>query len=736
MFHALRPALVAAFRGPRVRRGVLVLCLGVALSALFALFTAVERTREATARLSSAAARLDDLTDGGPADDARRAAIAWGYAERLRLGLESPFRLVESAARDPRFAAEERRTVSWALLAHLVRGQSHQVDPATLDGIGPAPQRRPVSGERHLALISRAVSAASNPRAGELGVRLAYTLAAAERLVDGSAPALAAGVASLVADRELARREAEALVRGASDPIAELRDRRARRAMYVERPALLEGNDRLDRAGVEISRWVLDSLRTFIALRTDEVAQAPDEASAHAAQLLVAGRTMPPAAPLVVTVKRYVPLIRAHARGTDLQTVVQATNPEMLAAAASMAWSEPLTRAERRVLGRLLVSSAVAMRSHAQQPVWFPGDSAPAATDLAAALGVAGISFDADVPIAWRPYFLLQLADGVGNLRRVLPALRLDATQVRFRMSPPADSALAMHDPRTRTLHLPVLTAEGTLAHELAHELDRQSAVSRGHAGYRSDYVARNAVRERSRTSSSSVSASLRALTTDFGDAPRASSSERPAEIFATQVDWFVAKALATQGRTSGFLTGVQDELLTGHVVHPERLRTSARGRPLVDALRGMTGVAPFASVEQAPSMQTLLRWALSGPVDREAAARIVGDHGPAWSVPALETAESACGDAPDHRAQLVRMAAESRARGWLGMRAHWADERERAPWALALVGQAPWSETGASRRIAQLREHVLLELSSSVLLPSGLTAHGAPVAAAARCNL
>ena len=51
----------------------------------------------ANARLNSAAERLDSLMDRAPADAGRRVAIAWGYAERLRLGLESPFRLIEAA---------------------------------------------------------------------------------------------------------------------------------------------------------------------------------------------------------------------------------------------------------------------------------------------------------------------------------------------------------------------------------------------------------------------------------------------------------------------------------------------------------------------------------------------------------------------------------------------------------------------------------------------------------------
>src|SRR3954467_7761650 len=78
---------------------------------------ATRHTARATAELEAAAQRLDSLTAKTPADDQRRAAIAWGYVERMRFGLESPFRLIEAASRDPRLGVPERRTVASALLA-------------------------------------------------------------------------------------------------------------------------------------------------------------------------------------------------------------------------------------------------------------------------------------------------------------------------------------------------------------------------------------------------------------------------------------------------------------------------------------------------------------------------------------------------------------------------------------------------------------------------------------------
>ena len=725
------PLLSALVRRSAPRRGILALALACSSLLAGAVISASNRTRAATNRLNSAAVRLDSLTDGGPTDDARRAGVAWGYSERLRLGLESPFRLVEAASRDPRLGSDEGRTVGEALLARVLAGQPVHVDPAVLDGIGPSVQGRDATGEQHLSLITRAVGAGDDPRGGELAVRIAYTLAASERLVEGATPSLVASVAALLADREIARREARSVLRSGADPIAEVRARRARHAFYAERPPLVATGDRLERTAVEITRWLLDSLRALQPQASVASEPSPDIADAVLArELFEAGRRMPPAAPLAVTVRRYLPLVRNQAQGVDAAALARVRNGEMIAAFAAR---DRGTRAERRIIGRLLVAAAVAMRPQSQDVVWFPGDSVPSRQEVATALGLSGIEFDADVPAAWHPYFLLQLTAAMTDLRRVLPALSLEPVRVRFRMTAPAESALAMHDPRSRTLHLPVLTAGGTLTHEVAHDLDRQSALRQGHAGYRSDFVARNGARERG-MKSGSVGASLRALTEETPSATRAGAGERPAEIFATQVDWFVARALASRGISNGFLTGVQDELLTGHVVHPDRLRATNRELSLVAALQGMTTVAPFALEQREPGLEALLRWALAGAVDRGIGGSIVSGASHAWDPPALIAAE-AC-PSGDAAGQLVRMAAESRARGWIRARARWAaGNQPRESWMGAASGSPPWSAEPLELRVQRLRDHILNGLAAGSGLSSGITARGAPLAARARCS-
>lgn len=700
----------------RLRRAGLTLALAFLMAVAFSTFAATRRSAATRTRLSSAERQLTELTERGRDGD-RRAAIAWGYSEQLRLGLESPFRLIDAASRDQRLSAAERRTVSWALLSHVVRGESHEIDPAALDQLTPG-----VAGESHLAVISSAIDGSEDPRAAELALRLAYTLAAAEGRADGIAPLLVAEAAALVADREIARREARALVRAANerDPIEQIRRLRARRELYVERPVLLAPSAAVERDAIRLVPGLVAQIR---ALRGDAAQRRDTSATREidpdvATRLFAAGARVPPAAPLAVTVQRYLPLLKGHSIA-DAERLIRAANPEMLIGALR---GQP-DGASRRNRARLLLAAAVSMRSMAQGSIWFDGDTLPA-SDVAARLGLARIDFDAEIPRSWRPYYLGSLTGAVKDLRRVLPSLRLDGVSVRFRGRSPADSALAMHDPRSRTLHLPVASAGGTLTHELAHDLDRQSAEQAGLAGYRSDVASRSTSAARA----SRLAASLRALTEELGEnaGSRASARQRPAEVFATRVDWFVAQSLASEGVSNGFLSGVQDELLTGHVVHPDRLRGAGGTRTLVTALEGMTPIASEARADPQPGIEALLRWSLAAPVDRALAAKILAGGA---------TSAFPCAGETDGRAALVRAAAESRAHGWIRQRARWMPDRERPAWARSALGQAPWDATAAEIRVAALRDHILLQLSTADELPVGIGASVAPLAAAARCG-
>src|SRR5690349_19949936 len=126
---------------------------------------------------------------------------------------------------------------------------------------------------------------------------------------------------------------------------------------------------------------------------------------------------------------------------------------------------------------------------------------------------------------------------------------------VRFGLDDLPDSALAMHDPSTRTLRLSIYSLAGTLAPEFAYDLDWQSArrlYPKG-GGYGTD----RAMREQR----GPLSTPMRGLVTARigGGATSQQTKERPAELFASDVDWFIASSLARQGRSNGYLSAVQD---------------------------------------------------------------------------------------------------------------------------------------------------------------------------------
>ena len=677
------------------------------------LFLASRRAAATTAQLHSAERELEALTyRQPPSGTLDRAAVAWGYAERMRLGLESPFRLIEFASRDPRLTLDERRTVSWALLATLLRGESHQVEAASLDRLM---RGASVRGETHLALIESSVRRAGDPRAAELALRLGYTLAAAERLVEASAPQIVAQTAALVADREIARREAGELLRDtrASSAIAAIAQARQRHSFYVERPALMAPTAALEHEAIEMAPEILAALRTLRDSAADDEGTLGGETTFREA-LWSAGSRLPPSSEITVTAKRFLPAFRAEPRDSRVSRLASARNTEMLAAVLAGSWS----RETRQALGRLQLSAGVAMRAYAQEPTWFPGGAVP----TAAQLGVASVDFDGDVPRAWRPFYVASLGTSLARLRAVFPQLKVDGVHVRFRVSTPADSALAMHEPRTRTLHLPVATAAGTLTHELAHDLDRQVAMQQGRAGYWSDAATRG-LDGGTRGAASRVAASLRTMSEEIAGGWRERTvNDRPAEIFATRVDWFVAQALARRGLSSGFLSAVQDEMLTGHVLHPERLRGASRSRSLITALEGMTTVAPFARVEVAPSAYAMTQYVLRVPLERRGHRDAAAFAMPAECTGAREPA------------RLLRLAVESRARGIVRGRAEAIPSDRRPTWARAALAEAPWSPEIAEERVRSVAADLLSQLTTPGLQQGGVGSRVDALLSGARC--
>jgi hypothetical protein len=537
------------------------------------------------------------------------AAISLGYLERQRLGLGSPFRLIAYALDDPRLADSTRRLLAWSLLARTLDGKGDQVNPVVLDSLeNPLSPDGTVDGREHLHLIESAVHDTHDPRAGELAVRLAYAIAASAREVRATAPLVTARVAALVRDRKLASADARDLLREAwrrdDDPLVMVGIWRAERRLRVERPPMERFPADAELEAMELAPRLAEQIRSLEPKHDDGDAatmpagREPLSLLGNAALRLAAlarAANVPPETPVVVPISSYrselvhgAGLTRAE-RGGRYRFVSRARNEESLAAAYALVERQaPGLSVERSTL-----AAAVALRAYAQETPWFPGDGGPTARELADRFGVGPVTFDPDTPEAWKPYYRAMLASALGDIQRVVPSLHLDGLHVHFGESPMRNMALALHDPKRRVIYLPLATGAGTLAHELAHDIDWQAARTR--YAVRGDYATDRAVRD---ARGGRLAASMRGLTAASLTAAAARESReplssRPTEVFARSVDWFVAVALAREGRLNGYLSSVQDDLLTGYVAVTPPDVTGEAGSALVSILDDVAPPAP-----------------------------------------------------------------------------------------------------------------------------------------------
>jgi hypothetical protein len=678
-------------------------------------------------------------------------AIALGYLERLRLGLGSPFRLAEYALHDPRLDSTARRRVAVALLGQTLGGRAYVIEPAALSGVGPtvpneSPEVAAIRGQRHLALIDAAVSGSRDPRTGELAVRLAYELAAAERTVDRGAVGVIAPVAALVRDRQSAVSDARQLLRaarrGAVDPLALLVTWRRERRLAVERPATELMAEALEVDAIGRVPALLDSLRAIARVSPGDTtayalvdrrdsATAPVLRAAAAHRLAAAvSQYGPPQAAIVTAVRHYTAALLASSGGPAASEarndfLARAVNEESFAAEAARLVSRAGSAAAS---ARLVVAAAAALRPYAQESPWFPGEGGPTDDELRREFGIASVRFDAGVPSRWRPYYRRMLAEGIRDLRRVLPAVALDGARVRFRSGALGGATLAMHDPASRTIHLPIATSAGALAHEVAHDLDWQMGRRRyaRRGSYGTDVVVRE---QRGR-----LAASLRGLTSARLIPPAAANGgktpddARPAEVFARTLDWFVSVALAREGRVNGYLSAVQDEVLSGHVAVLPRDVGGWSAQALADVLEEMTLVgAPVREwllAQWGPARVrrpfALAREMIATPVTRRIELPRLGSE---WAASeALTPCAVAAHDEPTRaRVVLARLAAESRARGALRARAQRYSDDARPPWAESLLGSAPWSPRLGEEVVRRVAAVILSRLEESGTMRAAL---------------
>jgi hypothetical protein len=535
--------------------------------------------------------------------------IGLGYIERLRLGLGSPFRLVETVLRDPRLPEPVRRQVAWGLLARTLYGEAYEVDPVVLDRAGAGSLTNwPGLGRHHLKLIESAIQESRDPRAGELAVRLAYRIAAMEGSLPRQAPSHATRAAALIRDRELARADVARLLRSAEvaqgDPLRAIARWRSERWLHVEAPPMAPLSEESEREALELAPRLAQTLRMLGPRLADVTSTRPSAPDVNPSLLTadLAGRLallsdatlLPPMAPVAIATRTYQQeMTNQHwlddeerARRRDFARVQ--TEELFVASYAMLSRTSP----HDATPSLMAVWAAVALRTHAQEPVWFPGFGGPTARELEEKFGLAAVRFGDEVPAEWRPFYRGKLETALHDMQRVLPALDVRGLTVRFTMARRGEATLAMHDPKARELVLPPGSSAGTIAHEIAHDLDWQVALKRYRV--RGDYASDRASRQ---STSDRLAVRVRELgqtaSLEHGDERGHAHANRPAENFARAVDWFVAASLASQGRTNGYLSSVQDDALTGYgTVRPPDISGRA-GDALINILDEVAPLYP-----------------------------------------------------------------------------------------------------------------------------------------------
>lgn len=543
-----------------------------------------------------------------PADEA---VVGLGYAERLRLGLGSPFRLAEKALRDPRLSEETRRQVAWALLGRTLSGDAYEIDPIALDRIGVGHMAHwPGVGRYHLRIIESAITESRDPRGGELAVRLAYKLAAMEGSVPEQAPRIAARTAALLRDRELARADVARLLRSAEaaqgDPLRAIARWRAERHFRVEAPPLAPLAEAVEQEALDLAPRLAQSIRMLGPRLGDGGSSRSGPAEVRPSLLTpaVAARleaisdslNLPPQAPVAIAARTYrTELVRqpwlTDEEREERQHYSEANNEERFVARhGQLVRRSPYDAAPSLTA----LWAAVSLRPYAQEAVWFPGFGGPTARELEERFGFAHVRFSDDVPAEWRPYYRAMLESAVRDMQRVLPALDLRGLGIRFASAARGEATLAMHDPRSREIVLPPGSSAGTIAHEISHDLDWQVALRRYRirGDYASDRASRNA-RDRLAVRVRDLDVAQDAEVTAHGNERAHAHARRPAENFARAMDWFVAASLAAQGRTNGYLSSVQDDVLTGYgTVRPPDV-TGRAGDAIINILDEIAPLYP-----------------------------------------------------------------------------------------------------------------------------------------------
>lgn len=706
---------------------------------LYALSSGTQR--RSAADLLIAAGYADSLElalDSARAPDSS-AVVAAMYLQRARLGMGSPFRLVEHVVRDRRLEANARRLVALAIVS---RTRDGLVYSSPVDGLGIlAPDGRS-NGLAHRTFIERATAEAADPRSAELALRLAYQIGTSSGAVSHRASAVAISAIAQARDRALAMRDARDLIAAAQRGRLGLVDLvptwRATRRFRVEQPLRDPANLAQER---EAMAMLPRLLRLVAALSDSGQSRGSRERTLGLGASVQASRVAqrhnaPPQAPIVVTLGGFGSYVidgglSSQSRAARSAFVARTRNEETLVAEYALLRAQEGVAAEASLA---VLTSGVALRPYAQSRAWLPGDDGPSPLELETKLGLASLRFDDNVPAVWRPFFTSELDGVVRDLRVVFPELDLGGLSIRFGESPMGDRALALHDPASRTIYFPPGTSSGAMAHELLHDLDWQAARRhyRTSSGYRTDRSVRQ-YRDGLAATFERLSSSTRA-----GVSGRRGSGERPTEAFARAVDWIVASALAQHGVLNGSLSAVQDETITGYASATPPRRDSPQANATIVALREIADVSPGALAwfdtnygsERRIGIADGVRRVLMAPLPRveervaptlgfnastttgrllRASASAGGGGGGGWScllsAPSLQTRDR------DALRQAMEMTAAARVDGLLR---RWGAGAYRVSGAVAgasrmrALGGAPWEPTITRELAAEMRAALL----------------------------
>lgn len=553
-------------------------------------------------------------------------AIALGYLGRLQVGLGSPFRLVDLARTDPRLPAAWRPRLANAILSRVARdaGAMRPMESA----IDVAMPSDVATGRALLRLVDSVMTLDGDSPLALDAIRIAAAQASARGVIRAGSVPLIDAAALLAFDRVRARRDVERAItaasRGDGDVLQIVALWRSERRFSVERPLMADVAPSPRRIAARVPMMLAAIERvarvsdTSTAVRPAARAPMPTNA-ADALALLISVRTRPaqPQVRLSVLDARMVAADRRTVSSPRVtRALLAATNEETLIMALANATSDT-TLGPIVAAATLLASQG--MRTLAQEPSYHPGVLTLRPEQVAERLGLASLTFGRDVPASWQAYYAREFASAVDALQLVFPRAGFLGLKVHIGDAV-QNGALAVHDPRSRTLTLPLATGFGAVGHELMHDLDWQSA--RDYAGREGTYATDNAWRG-SRTQPIAAPLARLAEFVPVGVTSSAYTTEarRPAELLARGADWYVATALARMGRMNGALTAVQDGWIRGYASaagpaafgdHASALAALFDVMPMLTA---RASVAPRSDAERGPELGTIARAAWFTPM-------------------------------------------------------------------------------------------------------------------------